>query len=608
MSSFVTLPYRFSYLPLTTEVDWQSHITRGLMHAWRFAERSIGTSYNALRNGKDIVWTSLNGLDQGIFGPVPKFNGTTSRGEVALDLSSTSILTINFWMYWDAFAADDDLAMEFTPSTNITNGSFYIDPNESGGTFVFRTSDGSVHSSTAGFTRPTAAQWHNYSFSFDRSLTTNTAVAAYVDGVSQSLTRLQNDNMSTYGAFANNTLYLMHRNGSGTRVLFGAGRLCNLLLFNRVLSADEALKIFVEPNCWLISYPQELGRVPVAGGVTESPASAIFTFSSDVFTTKLLHAAGSGQMSLSSDALVTKLLHVPGSGALNFASDALAQSLKHALISGVLTLTADAVTTKVQQSAVASAILSLLGDQTTLKLQSTPAAAALTFSVDTSTTQLKHTVISAILSLLSDAAANKLQLTPNSAVLQLLADIIVVGGSVQSPASAVLDLKSDAATTKLLHVVQSAIMTFTSAAGTIGVTQSVASAILDFVSAAPAHKLALLVTSAPLTFTSDLPAGALTAHPASGALAFSATGPNLLLVVRPDSAVLQLLAEQIVIGGYVESPASAVLQLLVDNPSLIIGLFGYERFDRIVQDKVWDSGQQDKVWERIAQKKKFILE
>ncbi len=43
-----------------------------------------------------------------------QFNGTSDFAVTAasLDLSGTNVLTVAFWLYWDAFANDDRFAME----------------------------------------------------------------------------------------------------------------------------------------------------------------------------------------------------------------------------------------------------------------------------------------------------------------------------------------------------------------------------------------------------------------------------------------------------------------------------------------------------------------
>jgi hypothetical protein len=110
--------------------------SKPLLNAWLMAEGGGGKSYDGLKRGRDITWTN------GLWGPgpfpgdiAPRFNGTSSYGTVAVDFSSTNILSCSVWFWWDAFANDDDLMMELTTSINATTNGFYVDPNASDGTF-----------------------------------------------------------------------------------------------------------------------------------------------------------------------------------------------------------------------------------------------------------------------------------------------------------------------------------------------------------------------------------------------------------------------------------------------------------------------------------------
>lgn len=161
-----------------------------------------------------------------------QFNGTNQALSASMDLSAVSKVTIVFWLYWDAFANDDDLAFEFTPNFNTNTGSILIDPNESlTGKFQVAAKGNNMSLvTTAEFTRPSAATWHHYAFLIDFTLSTNEITACYVDGSSQSLTRtVNNDNT---GPFANSTLYFMSRNAAS---LFGAGRMAEVAFYPGVL-------------------------------------------------------------------------------------------------------------------------------------------------------------------------------------------------------------------------------------------------------------------------------------------------------------------------------------------------------------------------------------
>jgi hypothetical protein len=190
------------------------------------------------------------------------FNGTSDAASVALDLSTSPIITVSFRMYWNAFASDDDLAAEYTVDYNGRNG-FLIDPN-SGAVFV------AGMSSPGGFwvdqfARPSAAAWHLYTFVFDRTTPAN---KVWVDGISQSLTVTSH---STFGGgnFDNATLFLMSRNAAS---LFGAGRMAEIAIWDVELSAgnltllhDGALPSSVDSGN-LLSY------WPVCGLASPEPA------------------------------------------------------------------------------------------------------------------------------------------------------------------------------------------------------------------------------------------------------------------------------------------------------------------------------------------------
>ena len=154
----------------------------------------------------------------GEVGSGAQFNGSNQALDAALDLSNTNIVTVSFWLNWAAFANNDQLAFEFTPNTNNYDGGFAVNPNSSGGGgassgyFSTTISDGSGDYSIATFNRPSAAAWHFYSFTYNRSTTTHQVdQTMYVDGVNQTAQFASSN--AGLGNFANSTLYLMSRAG-----------------------------------------------------------------------------------------------------------------------------------------------------------------------------------------------------------------------------------------------------------------------------------------------------------------------------------------------------------------------------------------------------------
>jgi PKD repeat protein len=211
--------------------------TAGLTNYWRMGD-ATGTTLTDSKGGVNA--TTLGAPALGADGALPtdtdkavEFNGTSAAAQADLNLSSTSKLTLEFWMKWNAFANDDDLAFEFTPNFNSNPGGFLVDPNapEDGGKFAIGIGNGSARN-TAYFTRPSAGEWHYYAIVLDSTAAAADQIKPYVDGQPVPY----NKTMSGTGAgnFANSTLYFMSRAGSA---LFGGGGLDEVALYNRALSA-----------------------------------------------------------------------------------------------------------------------------------------------------------------------------------------------------------------------------------------------------------------------------------------------------------------------------------------------------------------------------------
>ena len=190
-----------------------------------------------------------------------KGSGSAAVGSIPLNLSAYNKLALSFWGYWDAFANDDDFFAEFTANSNSANG-FYVDPNSSTTNFAIQVGNSAPQRKTAHFTRPSAAAWHHYLLTFDTTTGAGSnGLAAYVDGVLQTLTWVNTDNMSS-SLFANNTLYLFSRANSS---LFGAGRMQNLVIRGGVIGT-EALAKWEYQNPWQLFAPRTIW-VPVSAGV-----------------------------------------------------------------------------------------------------------------------------------------------------------------------------------------------------------------------------------------------------------------------------------------------------------------------------------------------------
>jgi hypothetical protein len=86
------------------------------------------------------------GATQGVTGKINtaySFNGTSNYMKTISTIDFNSkIITVSFWLYWNAFANDDKLVMELSSISNSHDGCFAINPNCSNGRFAIAIQDG----------------------------------------------------------------------------------------------------------------------------------------------------------------------------------------------------------------------------------------------------------------------------------------------------------------------------------------------------------------------------------------------------------------------------------------------------------------------------------
>ena len=198
--------------------------TNGLVSYWRMGDPSGTTLVDSTGNNNA---TAAGGPTLGAPGALSNdpdtsvgFDGINDTASANLYLTSTSAVTVEFWMRWNNFANNDALAMEFTPNFNSTAGGFLIDPNagEQGGQFAVALGNDASRN-TAYFQRPTAGVWHHYAFVLDTTATAATEITPYVDGKPVTYTKTVSGTGA--GTFANSQLYMMSRGGTS---LFGNGQ------------------------------------------------------------------------------------------------------------------------------------------------------------------------------------------------------------------------------------------------------------------------------------------------------------------------------------------------------------------------------------------------
>ncbi len=215
--------------------------TTGLAHFWPMSEAGSATSFADTIGGAnaEVLGGVTLGEPGGLIGDSSTsalFNGSSGAARASVNLSGTHELTVEFWMKWSTYGADDHLAMEFTPNFNEYNGGFLVDPDATPGT-EFAASIGRGSSvNTVFFKRPSAGEWHYYAFVINTEASASEEITPYVDG--HTVTYTKSESGTGAGHFANSTLFWMSRDAS---TLFGAGNMQDLALYETTLGSSTIL-------------------------------------------------------------------------------------------------------------------------------------------------------------------------------------------------------------------------------------------------------------------------------------------------------------------------------------------------------------------------------
>ena len=169
--------------------------TSGVAHFWPMGESS-GSSFADVVGGANAE-VSSSGVTLGEPGGLVEdlstsaaFDGSSGAAQAKVDLSGTHELTIEFWMKWHAYGADDRLALEFTPNFNDNPGGFIVDPDATPGSDFDVTIGNGSHYNNVMFERPSAEEWHYYAFVIDTEEPAGSEITPYVDGRAVPYTKL----------------------------------------------------------------------------------------------------------------------------------------------------------------------------------------------------------------------------------------------------------------------------------------------------------------------------------------------------------------------------------------------------------------------------------
>ena len=212
--------------------------TPGLVDYWRLGETSGSAFADSVGgNPAAIVGDPTLGVNGGVPNDSDKaarFDGVNDAASAPVSgLAGKTAATVEFWLKWNSWGNNDELAMELTNNFNSTPGGFLVDPNSSYGSFAVGIGIGASRNVSV-FPGPSAGAWHHYAFVLDTQAPATEQVIPYVDGQPVAYTKVESGTGAP--AFANAALNFMSR---GAVELWGAGDLDEVALYDRALSAGD---------------------------------------------------------------------------------------------------------------------------------------------------------------------------------------------------------------------------------------------------------------------------------------------------------------------------------------------------------------------------------
>lgn len=260
--SVVILPSRWQRQPqCPVELDLSHPLTQGLIYAGlltgpdaRAPIRNYCTQSRATMTGTSASVTQDN--------IAMTFNGSSDFAQHALDLSPWPVVTFSFFLWWDAFGADNKCALSYHTETASFNGMFLnCNPIASKSQWVL--SAPSAKYCTERFDAPTAAAWHHWTMTSDRSRTTNQITSIVIDAAAVTNQAQITGTINTSTTWENSSV-LAGKAVSGGTSFWGAGKMRNLLIHNRTLTFQDIKELYLRPYSIVRPVQRRMYSLPVA--------------------------------------------------------------------------------------------------------------------------------------------------------------------------------------------------------------------------------------------------------------------------------------------------------------------------------------------------------
>ncbi len=209
---------------------------------WKFEEGSGATATDSSGNARTahlsngVAW--IKGIDGGGISANAADEGSLSIP--AIDLHSTSAVTIVFWAKRTYSTAGDDVLFEATRNYENSTTGFVFLPDDDfchGIQVALRGNEGKTANC---YSQPSSGVWHHLAVVLDKGQTGGSEVAFYVDGVLQTPSWSVSASTNTNN-FGNDPIYFFSRGGASQ---FSSGAMNDLRIYSQALTASQIQRIY----------------------------------------------------------------------------------------------------------------------------------------------------------------------------------------------------------------------------------------------------------------------------------------------------------------------------------------------------------------------------
>jgi hypothetical protein len=251
----------------STTLTVSSSSSSGLVSWWKFDDGTGTTAVDSSGNGNTL--SLVNGISwvAGKIGGAISANGTNQYAtEPGINLSATNTVTVAFWANRTYSTTVESVMLESSTNYNYSTTGFGFFPDDTQCQGIQAALHGNVGYSANCYVQPSSGVWHHLAIIYDKTQAGTAQTALYIDGVLQTPTSNLNDTAQNTNSFGNNPIYLFSRAGSQ---FLNAGKMDDLRIYNRALSATEIQQLFQAGSASLVSIAVTPANPSIAKGASQ---------------------------------------------------------------------------------------------------------------------------------------------------------------------------------------------------------------------------------------------------------------------------------------------------------------------------------------------------